>query len=90
MNKISIIICVGSACFARGNARNIEAAEKFFRERNIGDKVEIQLSGKLCAGQCADGPNVYINAVLHNRMTPERLVALLQELVDELPMGEEK
>ncbi|NLF94244.1 MAG: (2Fe-2S) ferredoxin domain-containing protein [Oligosphaeraceae bacterium] len=87
MNKISVIICVGSSCFARGNARNIEAVEKFFREHQIGDKIELEMSGKLCAGCCGLGPNVIINGELHSQMTPGRLVELLQGLLAGLPAG---
>ena len=78
MNRIKIEICIGSACFARGNARNVEATEKFLRLHNCTDSADLEIKGRLCSGCCAEGPNVIINDELYHQVTPERMVELLE------------
>ena len=36
-----IKICMGSACFARGNAHNAETIEKYITEHNLDAKIEL-------------------------------------------------
>ncbi len=54
-----IKICMGSACFARGNDQNAETIEKFISDNNLDAKVE--LYGARCENVCEKGPNFYIN-----------------------------
>lgn len=79
MENLKIEICIGSACFARGNARNVEAAEKYLKMHHIQDKVHLDIKGKLCSGHCAEGPNVIFNDCLYNKVTPEEMVKLLDQ-----------
>ncbi len=79
MESLKIEICIGSACFARGNARNVEAAEKYLKNHHIQDKVQLDIKGRLCSGHCADGPNVIFNDRLYNKVTPEEMVKLLDQ-----------
>lgn len=79
MDKMKIEICIGSACFARGNARNVEAAEKYLKARGCRDSVDLEIKGRLCSGCCADGPNVIINDEIYHQVTPERMVELLDQ-----------
>ena len=75
---IEINICMGSACYARGNDKNIEYIEKYITENNLDAKVDITAS--LCNGCCADGPNIFVNGELHADMTLEKVKNLLLEL----------
>ncbi|MGN0866230.1 MAG: (2Fe-2S) ferredoxin domain-containing protein [Oligosphaeraceae bacterium] len=61
MGKIKMVICIGSSCFARGNAENVKITEEFLARRGLSDEVDIDLSGGLCTGNCADGPIVIVN-----------------------------
>ena len=61
MGKIKMGICIGSSCFARGNAENVKITEEFLAKRGLSDEVDIDLSGGLCTGNCADGPIVIVN-----------------------------
>ena len=74
-----IKVCMGSACFARGNDRNIEIIEGFIAENNLDATVEIV--GSRCEGLCAEGPNIYIDDVRHTNVTEEKLETLLKELL---------
>ena len=51
-----IKICMGSACFARGNSQNVETIENYIKENGLDAKIE--LVGSHCEGKCADGPNL--------------------------------
>ncbi|MBQ6471909.1 MAG: (2Fe-2S) ferredoxin domain-containing protein [Victivallales bacterium] len=80
MSKVKITICVGSSCFARGNSKNAELAEKFIAERGLREDVDVELEGSLCTGNCAKGPVVIIDGVPHFSVDEKELMRLLNEL----------
>lgn len=81
MKNLQVEICIGSACFARGNARNVETLEKYIRTNHCQDQVNLEIKGRLCMGKCADGPNVMMNGELFNQVTPERMLELLDRFL---------
>ncbi|MGN0876246.1 MAG: (2Fe-2S) ferredoxin domain-containing protein [Kiritimatiellia bacterium] len=68
MDKPKITICMGSSCFARGNERNLAACEEFLAANGLRDEVDLDLSGSLCTGNCADGPIVIVDGCIHKRV----------------------
>ncbi len=68
MTKPKITICMGSSCFARGNERNLACCENFLSERGLQDDVDLELSGSLCTGNCADGPIVIVDGRVYTRV----------------------
>lgn len=74
-----ITICMGSSCFSRGNSRNIEVIQEFFKTRSLPASVE--LSGHLCEGCCKSGPNVAINGKMYHEVDPIVIIALLNHFV---------
>ena len=38
---VEIKVCMGSACFARGNAENIEFIENYVKENGLAAKIEL-------------------------------------------------
>ena len=77
---LTVEICMGSSCFSRGNSRSLELLEAYIAEKNL--ENEIRLSGKLCLGNCSDGPNIIINGNLHNGIAPECTVDLVRHYLD--------
>ena len=76
----SIVICMGSSCFARGNARNVELAETFLDEHpEVSARVDLR--GGLCCDRCADGPNVVVDGVVHTRVDESAMRTLLRGLL---------
>ncbi len=75
MKKIKI--CIGSSCFARGNAANVEVAEKFLQQHGLKDDVDVDLSGGLCTGNCADGPIVFVDDQLYTHVNREKMLEIL-------------
>ena len=59
----TIVICMGSSCFARGNARNVELAEAFL-DAHPEIEARVDLRGGLCCDRCADGPNVVVDGTV--------------------------
>lgn len=73
-----ITVCMGSACFARGNEENLKYIEDFVGKNNL--NAIIELSGSRCEGNCADGPNVVINGFKHNKVSENKLKEILEEM----------
>ena len=79
--EVNIVVCLGSACFARGNEDHLNYIEDYIRLNNLDAKVEI--SGSRCEGRCADGPNIIINGTVYNNMTAVKLKEILDKIRDE-------
>ena len=75
---LEIVVCLGSSCFARGNSENLAIIDKHVQ--NLGMKVSVRLTGKLCQEECKLGPNVTIGGEFHHNVTAERLRELLLRL----------
>lgn len=83
MKKPKVIICLGSSCYARGNAKNLETVENFLSERHLEDEVDIDLSGGLCTGNCAEGPIVMIDDRVYKQVDPGAMHDILLSLFPE-------
>ncbi len=79
--EINIVVCLGSACYARGNEDHLNYIEDYIRLNNLDAKVEI--SGSRCEGKCADGPNIIINGILYNNMNAVKLKEIMDKIKDE-------
>lgn len=78
MPKLNISVCMGSSCFARGNAANLELIENYIKENGL--EAEIDLSGSRCEGKCVTGPNIIINGIEYNEVDENKLKEILDEL----------
>ena len=81
-SKIEIVVCMGSACFARGNAKNLEFIEQYIKENNLDAKVG--LAGSRCEGKCADGLNIIVNGVEYGGIKEEKIKEILGAVNDKL------
>ena len=73
-----IKVCMGSACFAKGNQQNLEYIKNYLKEHDKENDVEI--TGALCENKCSDGPRVIINGVEHQNVTVEILEKILKTI----------
>lgn len=76
---MTIKICMGSSCFARENAANLEIIESWIKENKLEGKVEIV--GSRCENMCAQGPNIKIDDVQYHSVNADRLKEILKGLV---------
>ncbi len=73
---MKITVCMGSACFARGNSENLEFIEQYIKENNI--EAEIELSGSRCEGKCSIGPNILVDGKEYHNVTKEVIEKILK------------
>lgn len=70
-------ICMGSACFAKGNYQNLECIKEYIEENELDAKVEI--IGALCENKCDKGPRIIVNGTEYTNVTQETLVEILNK-----------
>ena len=75
--KHEIVICMGSSCFARGNNRNLTQIREFVRARGI--EARVQLTGLLCHNRCNRGPNIVIDGVAYDEVSPSAVIGLIEQ-----------
>ena len=66
---------MGSACFARGNDRNLALLQKYIAEKKLDARIE--LSGGRCEGRCGAGPNIYVDGVCHSGMSLKLVIGFV-------------
>jgi NADH:ubiquinone oxidoreductase subunit E len=70
-----IKICMGSACFAKGNQENLEYIKEYIEENNLDS--EITIVGALCENKCDIGPRIIINDKEYTNVTKEKIKEVL-------------
>ena len=70
-----IKVCMGSACFAKGNLDNLEFIKEYIKEKNIDSQVTIV--GALCENKCSEGPRIIINEKEYTNVTKEQIKEVL-------------
>jgi NADH:ubiquinone oxidoreductase subunit E len=82
MNNLVVELCLGSSCFARGNAKALAILESYIEEHGLASRVE--LAGHLCLGSCSQGPNIKIGGVLHSAVKPDQVIPLVREALERM------
>ncbi len=70
-----IKICMGSACFAKGNQENLEYIKEYIEGNNLDS--EITIVGALCENKCDIGPRIIINDKEYTNVTKEKIKEVL-------------
>lgn len=73
-----IKVCMGSACFAKGNQENLQFIKEYMAENNL--ETEVSIIGSLCKNKCDVGPRIIINDKEHLHVTKESLEEILKEI----------
>lgn len=73
-----VVVCLGSSCFARGNAQNLSAVESWLQTHNLSNCVHIR--GCLCQDECKQGPNLTVCGTHHHDVNATKLREILQQL----------
>lgn len=73
----TIKVCMGSSCFARGNAKNLKLIQKFIEDNNL--EAEVELTGLRCCDNCSKGPNISINDTDYNNIDQGSLLDILEK-----------
>jgi NADH:ubiquinone oxidoreductase subunit E len=72
----TIVICMGSSCFARGNKNNLALIERFLETHGL--SASIRLEGSHCASECQSGPNIRIDGTLYQHVDSGMLLDILE------------
>lgn len=75
-NPKSIVICMGSSCFARGNKKNLALIENFLETHDL--EASVRLEGSHCASECQSGPNIRIDGTLYQHVDTGVLLDILE------------
>jgi len=79
MSKPSIVFCMGSSCFARGNEKNLAVCEEFLSARGLKDEVDVDLGASLCTGNCAEGPVVIVDGKTYKNVDRGVMADILEK-----------
>ena len=71
-----IKVCMGSACFAKGNQENLEFLKQYIEENNL--QSEINITGALCENKCSEGPRIIVNGKEYTNVTKENIIEILK------------
>ncbi len=71
-----IKVCMGSACFAKGNLDNLEYIKKYVEENGL--EANITIVGALCENKCSEGPRIIINDKEYTNVTQEQIFEVLE------------
>lgn len=77
-NAVEVVVCLGSSCFARGNAQNLAAIESYLENHKLGNSVRV--TGCLCQEECKRGPNLIVRGEHMHEVTVDELHEILPEL----------
>jgi len=70
-----IKICMGSACFAKGNLDNLEFIKEYIKENDL--EANVTIIGALCENKCSEGPRIIINEKEYTNVTKEQIKEVL-------------
>lgn len=73
-----IKVCMGSACFAKGNQENLEFIKQYIEDNNLESTVTI--TGSLCENKCDVGPRIIVNDREYTQVTTQKLEEILKGL----------
>jgi NADH:ubiquinone oxidoreductase subunit E len=75
---VEVVVCLGSSCFARGNAQNLPMIESYLQ--NHGQENSVRVIGCLCQDECKRGPNLVVGGEHMHEINPTRLREILLAL----------
>ena len=77
MAAIELVVCMGSACFSRGNLRNLEIIQDYLKERGL--EQQVQVKGTLCQEHCRQGPNMTLQGECFCDLDRMAILEILEE-----------
>lgn len=74
--KIEVVICLGSSCFARGSKNTLRVISQYIEKHNLQDKVHFH--GGHCFGNCAEGPILKVDETVHTGVDDIKALDILR------------
>ncbi len=76
--KKELVICLGSACFSRGNKNSVQAIKDYIKKNQLEDKIYFH--GCHCMDRCQEGPILKFEDKIYTQVTPDKLIHILDEI----------
>lgn len=73
---IEIKVCMGSACFAKGNQENLEAIKQYIEDNNL--EADVTITGSLCENKCDVGPRIIVNGKEYTNVTADMIPDIMK------------
>lgn len=83
-----IKVCMGSSCFARGNAKNLQAIQSYIESKGL--DAEVELCGLRCCDECSKGPNINIDGTEYHNLETDMLYDILEKHYKNAISGDKK
>ncbi len=75
--KIKVVICLGSSCYSRGNAKTLEIVKDYLAMNQLIDQTDFR--GKLCSNNCNHGPVLSIGDQKHLDVNESNIIKILDD-----------
>lgn len=82
MAEAEIKVCMGSACFAKGNREILDQIRHYIKENSLEERISVV--GFLCQNKCASGPRIIVNGTEHTNCSLDGLKPILDNLASGL------
>lgn len=73
--RIKVIICLGSSCYSRGNAKTLEVVKDYLAKNQLIGQTDFR--GKLCSNDCNHGPVLTIGDHKHLNVNDSSVIKIL-------------
>ncbi|MDX9770139.1 MAG: (2Fe-2S) ferredoxin domain-containing protein [Tenuifilaceae bacterium] len=73
--KVEVVICLGSSCFARGNKGLLKTISQYIKDNNIQERINFH--GGHCFGNCAEGPILKVAGMVYTNVDEQKAIDIL-------------
>lgn len=84
---VQVRVCVGTGCYMNGAYDTLHKLMARAERRGYIDQLDIKPS--FCFENCAGAPTIEVDGVLHSKVTPDRVDAFMQDVVETALEGAE-
>jgi NADH-quinone oxidoreductase subunit G len=79
-HKATVRVCLGTCCYLNGAYDTMHNLLTIADERGFGDRVEVKAS--FCFENCAGGPSVEVDGVVHSQVTPDTVRSFVDKVIE--------
>ena len=77
MAAVELVVCMGSACFSRGNVKALDLIQRYLKDHDL--ERQVRVTGTLCQDRCRTGPNITLQGECFCALEPRAVIELLEE-----------
>lgn len=81
ISRHEIVMCMGSACFTRGNNRSVEIVKDYLQKNGLEETVSFR--GCLCNNRCKAAPVIAVDDKVFERVLPQAVIEVIDHVLNE-------